>query len=195
MEIPRHPHQVYIFMGPSGSGKTSIVQALHKHGIREHISCTTRAPRVGEVHGSHYYFMSREDFNRLDLLEFAEHSGNLYGVTESEFMRNLNRYPKSVIVTELQGARQIQQAFPECVTTIFVRADRKEVMERMKLRGDSLDQIMKRLSYDDEHDVWNNWAEADYIIDNTGDSTIDDAIEAALHIMGVEPTAVLPKAS
>jgi guanylate kinase len=195
MEIPKHPHQVFIFMGPSGSGKSTIVQSLRKYGIHEHISCTTRAPRRGEVNGAHYYFMSRDDFNRMDLLESNEHSGNLYGIAESEFLRNLNKYPVSVIVTDINGHNQIKQAFPECVTSIFVNAKRSEVAARMKERGDSLDSITKRLAYDDEHDTWNDWVHADYVIDNTGHVTMSDAVEAALHIMNIGPQIESAKAS
>lgn len=194
IEMPRHPHQVYILMGPSGSGKTTIAQALRKYGVHEHVSCTTRAPRNNETNGIQYYFMTREMFNRQDMLECAEHSGNLYGVTETEFLHNLGKYKASVIVTEIQGAIQIKQAFPECTTLIFVNASRDEVVERMKERGDSLDSIMKRLQYDDERDVWNNWIHADYTVDNSDGATIDKIVEDVLFIMGIEPKE-LTKAS
>lgn len=181
-EMSRHPHQVYIFMGTSGSGKTAILNELSKLGIREHVSHTTRKPRLHERNGVHYYFVTDGEFEKLDLLEFAEHSGHKYGVTETEFLKNLGEYPTSVICTELSGARQIQQAFPECTTLIYVRANRDEVVSRMRKRGDSLDAIAKRLAYDDEHDVWNNWVHADYIIENTGSITLEDAVAAALNI-------------
>ena len=182
--MEKHQHQVYIISGPSGAGKTSVLKKLEmSHGIHEHVSCTTRKPRKGEVNGHDYYFVSQSDFNELDLLEYAEHSGNLYGVTESEFLRNLNKYSISAIVTEINGMQQIKQAFPECITTIFIRADRQDVVDRMAARGDSAEQIANRLAFDDEHDVWNNWTEYDYIIDNTG--SIEEAVEAAMLIMGI----------
>lgn len=194
METLKSPHQVYIVMGPSGSGKSAIVSALAKYGIREHVSHTTRKPRLNEVNGKHYYFTTKENFEKLDLLEFAKHSGNFYGVTESEFLRNHNQCPISVIVTELKGAQQIKQAFPECTTLVFIRANRDEVMSRMKERGDSVDDIMKRIKYDDENCVWDNWVHADLVIDNTGDVTLEEATQGLLEAMGGAPK-VLGKAS
>jgi len=181
-------------MWPSGSGKSTIISGLAKYGIREHVSHTTRKPRINEVNGKHYYFTTRENFDKLDLLEFAEHSGNLYGVTESEFLRNQTQCPISVIATELKGAQQIKQAFPECTTLVFIRANREEVMSRMKERGDSIDDIMKRLAYDDENGVWDNWVHADLVIDNTGEVTLEEATQGLLENMGITP-GVLGKAS
>lgn len=190
----QHPHQVYIFMGPSGSGKTSILNELSKLGIREHISHTTRKPRNYEQNGVHYYFVTDDEFEKLDLLEFAEHSGHKYGVTETEFLKNLEECPISVISTEIQGSKQIEQAFPECVKTIFVKANREEVVSRMKKRGDSLDAIANRLAYDDKNNIWDNWIYADYVIENTGSNTLQDAVAAALSIFEVT-TKQMPKAS
>ena len=46
---------------------------------------TTRLPRPGEVHGKHYYFVSRDEFLKLidegAFIEHAEFSGNFYGTS------------------------------------------------------------------------------------------------------------------
>lgn len=48
-------------------------------------SDTTRAPRPGEEHGKHYYFVSRDEFLKLlsenAFIEHAEFSGNFYGTS------------------------------------------------------------------------------------------------------------------
>ena len=50
--------------GPSGVGKGTIVKTLIKRrsDVVESVSCTTRAPRAGEVHGREYYFLDKADF-------------------------------------------------------------------------------------------------------------------------------------
>ena len=58
---------ILILSGPSGSGKSSIYKAAigELGGIEFSVSCTTRAPRPGEVDGRDYHFISREEFDRL----------------------------------------------------------------------------------------------------------------------------------
>ena len=74
-----------VVSGPSGVGKGTIVKTLvnRRSDVVESVSCTTRAPRAGEVHGREYYFLEKEDFLRRiqadDYLEYDEHFGNYYG--------------------------------------------------------------------------------------------------------------------
>ena len=60
---------LYIVTAPSGAGKTTLVRLLLENdpGIRLSISCTTRAPRAGEVDGREYYFVTK-DATQQDLL-------------------------------------------------------------------------------------------------------------------------------
>src|SRR5687767_559675 len=58
-----------IISGPSGVGKDTIIDAMRE---RTHdpeyvyvVTCTTRAPRPGEIDGVDYQFVSREEFLRL----------------------------------------------------------------------------------------------------------------------------------
>lgn len=53
---------------------------------------TSRAPRVGEVHGKDYFFVSREkmeeEIHEGKFIEFGEYKGNLYG-TSAETVKSL----------------------------------------------------------------------------------------------------------
>ncbi|HET7189724.1 MAG TPA: guanylate kinase, partial [Gemmatimonadaceae bacterium] len=53
-----------ILSAPSGGGKTTIAKALlaRRQDLGYSVSCTTRAPRPGEVPGRDYYFMTRAEF-------------------------------------------------------------------------------------------------------------------------------------
>ena len=69
-------HVLLAVSGPSGVGKGTMVKTLiaRREDVVESVSCTTRAPREGEVHGKHYFFLSREEFERRiaegDFLEY-----------------------------------------------------------------------------------------------------------------------------
>ena len=55
-----------VISGPSGAGKGTICKALlEKHDdIFISVSATTRNPRVGEVDGVNYHFLTKEEFKQ-----------------------------------------------------------------------------------------------------------------------------------
>ena len=79
--------QLVIISGPSGVGKDTIIEALRDRprdpDYHYVVTCTTRAPRPGEVDGISYHFLDRERFLELRdagaLLEANEVHGNWYG--------------------------------------------------------------------------------------------------------------------
>ena len=91
-----------VVSGPSGVGKGTLVKTMIKRreDVVESVSCTTRAPREGEVNGREYFFLSKEEFARRieegDFLEYDEHFGNYYGTPKSFVKETLKT--KSVIM-------------------------------------------------------------------------------------------------
>ena len=77
--------KLFVISGPSGVGKNTILNRLveERENVRYSISATSRPIRPGEVDGVSYYFVSREQFEKMiaagELLEFAEYVGNYYG--------------------------------------------------------------------------------------------------------------------
>ena len=59
--------KLFIFTGPSGVGKGTILEGFFKKAknITYSISATTRAPREGEKEGVHYFFKTKEEFEKL----------------------------------------------------------------------------------------------------------------------------------
>lgn len=58
-----------IFVGDSGSGKSYYEKAMYNLGFDKLVSHTTRNPRIGEVNSVDYYFVSIEDFDKIDFVE------------------------------------------------------------------------------------------------------------------------------
>ena len=77
--------KLFVVSGPSGVGKNTLLNAVVARSVhvRYSISATSRAMRPGEVDGKSYYFVTREQFEKLiaddALLEHAEYVGNYYG--------------------------------------------------------------------------------------------------------------------
>jgi guanylate kinase len=97
--------------GPSCAGKSTLEGMLKGEGFGVLISTTTRAPRPGEVHGQHYYFVSREEFDDAakngKFVEIVQFGGNLYGGSVAEFERLAGEGKPIVAVVEPNGRDQI----------------------------------------------------------------------------------------
>jgi guanylate kinase len=129
-----------ILSAPSGGGKTTIAKALlaRRPDLGYSVSCTTRAPRPGEVQRRDYYFMSRAEFiaqrEKGAFAESAEVHGNLYGTLRSEIDRVLSSGKHVVMDIDVQGAVQFIRAFPQTVTIFILPPSAEVLLERLKAR-------------------------------------------------------------
>ena len=154
-----------VVSGPSGVGKGTIVKTLVKQrsDIVESVSCTTRSPRAGEVHGREYYFLSEEEFKRRirenDFLEYDEHFGNYYGTPKS-FVREALKEKSVILEIDVVGALNAKKAFPESVLVMIAPPSVEELERRLKGRSSETEEEIKnrlsRLEYElskkDEYD-------------------------------------------
>lgn len=175
-------NKVYALIGPPASGKTSLLKELAYYDVPEMVSHTTRKPRTGEVHGVHYYFVSKEDFQKNELIERVEYSGNLYGLSKSEVLDKVNRCPVSVVAVETQGLTQLKKLLANRLESIFIMADQDTVIGRMIERGDDNDVINRRLEYANTTGEFNQWQTANYVVKNTG--SLEVAVRQILAIIG-----------
>ena len=134
-----------VVSGPSGSGKTTLCRKLADMGeVVYSVSCTTRAPRPGEVHGRDYFFFSEEEFeDKIAQGEFFEHArvhGNLYGTLKTYVKQNLERGVDVVMDIDIQGAAQVRACDDElvqrCLVDVFILPPTVEALkERLANRG------------------------------------------------------------
>ena len=138
--------------GPSGVGKGTIVKPLitRREDVVASVSCTTRAPRPGEIDGKHYFFISNEEFDRRiaenDFLEYNAHFEKRYGTPKSFVEKSLQS--KHVILEiEVDGALKAKASMPECILGMIVPPSVEELRARLTKRNtEGKDDIEKRLS-------------------------------------------------
>jgi guanylate kinase len=145
--------RLIVLTGPSGVGKGTLLKALLKHHPELYfsVSATTRSPRVGEIEGQHYYFVSREVFRQMiqtgDLLEWAEFAGNCYGTPRKPVQAQISQGNSVILEIELEGARQIKQTFPAALRIFVLPPSEAELERRIRGRGtDSSEAIARRLA-------------------------------------------------
>jgi len=131
---------------PSGGGKTSICRAVVKRQKRAvlSVSATTRPRGPGEREGVDYFFVSEETFRRKieegEFAEWAEVHGYLYGTLSSTVRDVIQRGGILVLDIDVEGAKQIRAAFPDCVGIFLVPPSLRVLEERLRARRRDTDQ-------------------------------------------------------
>lgn len=142
---------IIVISGTTCAGKGTVIQKLleTEENMKLSVSYTSRAIRAGDVEGSTYYFVTKEEFERKiangDFLEYAKVHDNYYGTPKLEIKELLNQGIDVILEVDVVGAMNIKKIFPE-VILIFIMAPSMEVVkERIKARGgESPSQIIRR---------------------------------------------------
>jgi guanylate kinase len=148
---------LFVISAPSGAGKTTLVETLRQTpSFFYSISCTTRAPRAGEIEGKHYQFLSASDFHARieagDFLEYAKVHGDLYGTLREPVLTNLKNCVDVLIDIDTQGAATIRNSddpiVRQALADIFIMPpDVEELRRRLAKRGtETAQQIESRLA-------------------------------------------------
>ncbi|ACN99378.1 guanylate kinase [Sulfurihydrogenibium azorense Az-Fu1] len=162
--------RLYIVSSPAGGGKTTIINLLLEElpFLRRVITYTTRHKRKNEIDGVDYVFIKKEEFERLiqenAFLEYALVHGNYYGTPKKDVFQLLEEGYDVVLVIDVQGMKQVKQIYPDVITIFILPPSLEELVNRMKLRGDSEQEIEKRLNTARKEIPF--WKEYDYIVVN-----------------------------
>lgn len=142
-----------VLSSPSGGGKTTIARMLlaKRPDVGYSVSCTTRAPRQGEVNGRDYFFVTREEFrsrqSRGEFAESAEVHGHLYGTLKREVESVLGSGRHVVMDIDVQGARQFVAAYKESVLVFLLPPSADALIARLTSRNtDTADDVRRRLT-------------------------------------------------
>ena len=137
--------------------------------LRFSVSYTTRQQRPAEVHGRDYYFVSREEFQRMiDAGAFLEHAqvfDNSYATPRREVEEALASGEDLILEIDWQGAAQVRRALPECTSIFILPPSRAALEERLANPCHGFDAVIARRLRDAVDDM-THWPEFDYVIVN-----------------------------
>jgi len=176
-----HKSLIYIISAPSGSGKSTLVNELLKKvsDLEFSISYTTRAPRGSETNGRQYYFISRDEFEKMiregAFLEHAEVFGNYYG-TARRFLQQAEEHKRDLLLDiDVQGAKQIQDKLPQATSIFILPPNRKILEERLRKRSEDTDEVIQR-RLDKATSEIENYPRYNYIL-------INDQLEDSIRLL------------
>lgn len=189
--------KLFVISGCSGVGKGTVLKEFMRRNSEDFmlsVSCTTRKPRVGEVDGVNYFFLSHDEFEKAveedKFLEHAQFAGNYYGTKKKFIKQKFEEGLNIILEIETQGALQVKQKMPEAVL-IFIAPPGVNVItnfdkiSKVEFSG-GLNELEKRLrgrNTEDEETIQKRLSEAkieferakqyDYIV-------INDDLERAI---------------
>jgi guanylate kinase len=170
--------RLFVIAAPSGAGKTTLVKAMVDRNpeLEFSISYTTREKRVNEVEGKDYFFVDEDKFQALkkkgELLESALVFDNHYGTSRSQVEQQLANGKHVILEIDWQGARQVRESKPDCVTIFILPPSRHELERRLRDRKTDSEAVIKRRLRDANGDM-SHWSEFDYVIIN---DNLDSAV-------------------
>jgi guanylate kinase len=162
---------LYVLSSPSGAGKSTIARKLLEADseIAPSVSATTRPIRPGETDGTHYHFVTDDEFDALvekdAFLEWAHVFDRRYGTLRSEVDKTIEAGRDVLLDIDWQGTQQLKQVDPDIVRVFILPPSMEELERRLRGRRTDSDEViagrMERAAAEISH-----WAEYDYVLIN-----------------------------
>jgi len=161
-----------VLSSPSGAGKTTLTKKLQKNNSNFHISIsyTTREPRSNEVNGKDYYFVPRQDFEKLiqnkSFYEYATIFENYYGTPKEPVEKLLTSGKDILFDIDWQGTQQLKKIKSLPLLTFFIippdiQSLKDRLLQRNQDKKKSVEQRMGKFKEEIIH-----WKEYDYVVVN-----------------------------
>jgi len=185
---PNQRGLLLVLSAPSGGGKGTVLRELlaRDANLRLSVSATTRAPRPGEVHGEQYFFISKEEFEKMiaggQMLEHAQYVGNYYGTPKAPVEAWLEEGRDVVLEIEVQGGAQIKKLCPDCVSVFLLPPSMEVLEERLRGRGTEEDSLVRQRLETARREI-PHAKEYDYVVMN---GRLEDAVADVQAILRAE---------
>jgi guanylate kinase len=179
---------LFVVSAPSGAGKTTLCREARGlvPDLAYSVSCTTRPPRMGEIDGTDFHFVTEAEFRaRRERDEFAEWAvvhGNLYGTRARLLEAALAGGNDVLLDIDTQGAAQLRRRYPHAVLIFIMPPSMAELTQRLReRRSDAAADIDRRLARAREE--VRRWRQYDYLVVNRD---LKEAVEQLTAIIQAE---------
>lgn len=182
-----------VMSGPSAVGKDTICNELLKNhpNLWLSVSMTTREPRVGEIDGINYFFVSKEEFEQSikedKFYEYAiVHSNQYYGTLKEKIDDKLDNGIDVILNIDIQGALELNNKIKDAVFIFIVPPTMEILKQRLLDRNtESEDKVLERFktAYREINEV----AKYNYVVIN---DELEHAVDKVSSIMNAEKCRV-----
>lgn len=143
---------VLVISGPSGAGKDTISDIImSQSNFSRFPTYTTRERRQGETDGVHYHFVKKEEFEILwQNGEFLDRAGvhDYYGLPIKKLNEALEIGQNLIVHLIAKSALELKRINPDAMLVFILPPSLEESMERMRKRGMTEEQTVRRLEND-----------------------------------------------
>ena len=177
-----------VVSGPSGTGKGTVCKQLldSMPELAYSISATTRKPREGEADGVNYYFLERQEFEKMisedGFLEWAEVYGNYYGTPLGKIREKLGEGQDILLEIDTQGALKVMERCPEGIFIFLLPPSIQELERRIKGRGTETEESLARRLGAAKAEIAVGRKYSYAVVNNT----VDQAVEQIREILAAE---------
>jgi len=192
-----HNSLLIVISGPSGVGKDSVLKQLKNRNQSFHfvVTVTNREPRLNEIDGMDYIFVSHEEFHRMidagELLEHALVYGEHKGIPRQQVLDALESGRDVILRIDVQGAETIRRLAPQAVLIFLTTVSEEELYRRLEARKTETPEALK-LRIATACEEFKRVDDFDYIIVNR-DNHLDETVDAILAIIQAEHHRVYPR--
>jgi len=144
--------KLVILSGPSGVGKDTVIDRWKAVDPRVErvVAYATRSPRVGEVDGVDYWFVSVDKFKQMaEAGEFIEHKkvvDNYYATPSGHTDQILSKGGIAVLKIDVQGAEEVVKIRPDALSVFLLPPTKETLRQRLENRAtDKHEAIVRRL--------------------------------------------------
>lgn len=189
-ELRKPDPLLIVISGPSGVGKDSIVQRMIERGFPFHfvVTATTREKRENEIHGSDYWFVSKDEFARMieqnELIEYAIVYGDYKGIPKAQVREALESGKDVIMRLDVQGAETVRKLAREALL-IFITCESEGELERRlrERKTETADSLSLRIAT--ARKEFQRLEAFDYVIVNQ-DFHLDDTVDKVRAIIAAE---------
>jgi guanylate kinase len=192
-----HPQPLLVVIsGPSGVGKDAVIQMMNARQTPFHFvtTTTTRPRRENEVEGVDYFFVSREEFQRMidqdELLEYAIVYGEYKGIPKSQVREAMDSGKDVIMRIDVQGAATIRALCPDAVLIFLTVKDDELVRRLLTRKSEPPDKLKLRIVTAREELL--RVGEFDYVVENE-DGKLDKTVSTIEAIILAEHHRVEPR--